>query len=298
MNDVKFSIVVPLYNKEKSIHKTVNSVLNQTHSNFELIIVNDGSTDNSLKVVEIIKDDRIRIINKKNGGVSSARNKGVDEAKNTWIAFLDGDDIWQPYHLQEVTKLMALFPKASVYSTSFIQSNHIVSPELDNNSESFLVKDYFKESLKSAVICSSAVVVNKDCFNEVGYFDTDLSMGEDLHMWLRLALNFQIAKSHRITAIYVQEAENRSSGVKDAYDDLLLYKIISVYKDSTKNNYFKKYIEKLIIRETKRCLLLGKNLLVLRKLNEYNHYFANKLSLLLYFFLALLPVKTIYSFFK
>lgn len=95
MNDIAFSIVIPLYNKEKSITTTINSVLNQTCGDFELIIVNDGSTDTSLEIVQSIKDERIRIINQKNGGVSSARNQGIIEAKFDWIAFLDADDLWE-----------------------------------------------------------------------------------------------------------------------------------------------------------------------------------------------------------
>jgi glycosyltransferase involved in cell wall biosynthesis len=118
-----FSIVIPLYNKELSIGNTIQSVLNQTYQDYEIIIVNDGSTDNSLHVVEQINDSRIRIITKPNGGVSSARNRGIKEAKYDWIAFLDGDDLWEKDHLEEITKMMQVYPNEKVYVTSFEYSN-------------------------------------------------------------------------------------------------------------------------------------------------------------------------------
>jgi len=90
-----FSVVIPLYNKERSVKNTIESVLNQTFQDFEVIVVNDGSTDNSLEVVKSFNDERIRIINQKNSGVSSARNRGIKEAKYEWIAFLDADDLWE-----------------------------------------------------------------------------------------------------------------------------------------------------------------------------------------------------------
>src|SRR5690554_7052561 len=95
-----FSVVIPLYNKELSINNTIQSVLNQTFQDYEIVVVNDGSTDKSLEVVKQINDFRIRIINKLNGGVSSARNRGIEESKFDWIAFLDGDDLWMENHLE------------------------------------------------------------------------------------------------------------------------------------------------------------------------------------------------------
>ena len=90
-----FSVVIPLYNKELSIINTIQSVLDQTFQNFEIVVVNDGSTDRSVEMVEQFNDPRIRIINKSNGGVSSARNRGIQEAKYELVAFLDADDFWE-----------------------------------------------------------------------------------------------------------------------------------------------------------------------------------------------------------
>ena len=100
MNSIFFSVIIPLYNKEKYIQNTLQSVLNQTFENFEVIIVDDGSTDDGPEKVGLISDCRIRFIRKENGGVSSARNRGIAEARGEYIAFLDADDEWRPHALK------------------------------------------------------------------------------------------------------------------------------------------------------------------------------------------------------
>ena len=93
------SVVIPLYNKEKSIASTLRTVLNQTFSDYEIVIVNDGSTDGSVEEIEKVQDDRIRLVHQPNAGVSAARNRGIEEAKGELNAFLDADDEWKPDYL-------------------------------------------------------------------------------------------------------------------------------------------------------------------------------------------------------
>lgn len=205
-----FSVVIPLYNKEVSIKDTIYSVLNQSYQNFEIIVVNDGSTDNSLNIVSSISDSRIRIVNKKNGGVSSARNLGIREAFFDWIAFLDGDDIWETFHLEEIVKMQKLYPSFSIYVTSFHYSNSKVD-QCKLNSNIYKVDDYFKEGMSKHVIWTCIIAVHRDCFRGIGYFDEKLKYGEDLDMWTRLAREYEIIKSERITCTYRIEAENRSN---------------------------------------------------------------------------------------
>ena len=105
--EVNFSVVIPLYNKEANVAKTISSVLNQTYQNFDVIIVNDYSTDNSLGVVKAIHDHRIKIIeHSENKGVSSSRNTGINAATNPYIAFLDADDQWDPVYLETIWNLV------------------------------------------------------------------------------------------------------------------------------------------------------------------------------------------------
>lgn len=210
-----FSVVIPLYNKELSIQNTINSVLQQSFQDFEIVVVNDGSTDTSVAKVEEIEDSRIRIVHQQNQGVSAARNKGVVEAKFSWIAFLDGDDLWETNHLQEVDEMIRLFPQEKVFATSFEYSDTRPMFRHPRESKIFKVDDYFKDALKENMMWTSIVVINKELFNKVGRFNTELSRGEDLDLWARLVRQFPLIKSSMITAVYRVEAENRTNLIKD-----------------------------------------------------------------------------------
>ena len=113
------SIVIPLFNKASHIKDTIESVLAQSYQNFELIIVNDGSTDNGPKIVREIKEPRILVIDQANAGVSAARNRGIDAAKGDLIAFLDADDLWNPDFLSAIMRLYQRFPWAGLYATAY-----------------------------------------------------------------------------------------------------------------------------------------------------------------------------------
>ena len=129
-NPIQISVVIPLYNKEKAIVHTLETLLNQTISPCEVFVVDDGSTDNSLKVVQEyvrgleIENCRLKIVHKENGGVSSARNRGIREAKGEFVALLDGDDLWEPTFLEEQIKLINDFPEAAMWgvNTAFIKN--------------------------------------------------------------------------------------------------------------------------------------------------------------------------------
>lgn len=110
------SVVIPLYNKAHTIVNTLNTVLNQTYKDFEVIIVNDGSTDNGIEIInQNYNDKRIKIINQENTGVSAARNRGVEESKGEFIAFIDGDDEWHPEYLSTMYELIVKYPEAGLF---------------------------------------------------------------------------------------------------------------------------------------------------------------------------------------
>lgn len=210
-----FSIVIPLYNKELSIENTIQSVLNQSIQDFEVLIVNDGSTDNSFAIVEKINDDRVRLLTQNNQGVSSARNSGIKAAQFEWIAFLDGDDIWHENHLEELRKMIMTFPHAKVLTTSFRFSDQRDMFKHPRKTSIFEIQDYFQEALREHLIWTSTVAIHQECFRSIGCFNPQLAIGEDLELWARLANKYNIIKSSTITAIYRIDAENRSSLSKD-----------------------------------------------------------------------------------
>ena len=124
-NDIFFSVLIPLYNKRETIVSTLRSVLTQTYGDLEVVVVDDGSTDGSAEVIrENFSDARIRIVTQENGGVSAARNRGIEEARGKWISFLDGDDEWMPTYLEEVSKAIASHAEAQMVITARYGQNY------------------------------------------------------------------------------------------------------------------------------------------------------------------------------
>ena len=114
-----FSVVVTVYNKANFVKSTIQSILNQSFTDYEVVIVDDGSTDNSLEILKSIKDPRVTVYPTTNKGVSSARNHGIKQARGPYIALCDGDDIWLDNHLAELKALIKAYPDCGVYSTSY-----------------------------------------------------------------------------------------------------------------------------------------------------------------------------------
>jgi len=199
-----FSIVIPLYNKEKYISRAIESVLSQSFKDFELIIVDDGSTDNSLEVVKNFTDSRIRIVEQTNQGVGFARNRGMTEAKYDWIALLDADDAWSIHHLNELAEIIDAFPSTGMVSNKIIYVDTNQKPTATNEDESGNIRliDYFLEAAKDVtIVWSSSVAISKEAFINVGGF-SDEKMGEDLKYWAKIALSYPVAISDKVTSYY------------------------------------------------------------------------------------------------
>ncbi|MDO5035636.1 MAG: glycosyltransferase family A protein [Porphyromonas sp.] len=200
----KISVVIPLYNKEKTIKKTIQSVLDQDFKDFELIVVNDGSKDKSATVVQSIDDSRIRLIDKPNGGVSSARNRGIVEAKSDYIAFLDADDYWLPNHLTEINNLIEEYgDRCSVFTTNFTREfSDGTSFPSRNDLKKGQISNYFKTICKGAIIHSSSVAIKKEALLHIGMFNENYTHGEDIDLWNRLARKYEVAYSPDPSSIY------------------------------------------------------------------------------------------------
>lgn len=205
-----FSVVIPLYNKEKYIRATVESVLAQDYKDFEIIIVNDGSTDASLNKIKDISDARVKIINQDNAGVGAARNNGMSHANFEWIAFLDGDDLWAPNHLSEIKKVISMCPTARMVATNYKSFyTDLVLSDTDELEAKISLIDYFLQP----IVWTSATAINKKyVFETLGGF-SDYSNGEDLEYWVRIALDYPVAISNRVTAYY----RLATGGITDTY---------------------------------------------------------------------------------
>lgn len=253
-----FSVVIPLYNKELSIGDTIQSVLNQTYQDFEIVVINDGSTDNSLNIVEQINDSRIRVINKPNGGVSSARNKGIEESNFEWIAFLDGDDLWLENHLVILKDMIEAHPADKVFTTSFVFSDKKYIEEKENSFTYTRIENYCKASLShfnKTLISSITICIHKEVFNNAGVFNTKYIRGEDIDLWIRILRIYDLIYTQRKTAIYRKEAENRSDisyvSVKRTFLADIDFKNIS-------DKYVRKYYQHFLLNQIKKTIVKKK----------------------------------------
>lgn len=197
-----FSIIIPLYNKEIYIKNTIQSVLSQTYNNFEILVINDGSTDNSLNIVNTIKDKRVFVFNKTNEGVSSARNYGINNATGKYLAFLDGDDIWDSSFLEHISNLIDQYPNESVFTSAI----RIITPKKTYNANynfSFknspvIVSDFFSASMDHPILSGSSAVIYKNIIDDIGFFNESLKTGEDTDYWIRIGLKHKVVFSIKV----------------------------------------------------------------------------------------------------
>jgi glycosyltransferase involved in cell wall biosynthesis len=241
------SVVIPLYNKERSIAATLDSVLAQTYTDYEVIIVDDGSTDNSLQVVRKrireLGTNRVRVIHQENGGVSPARNKGIEEATGEYVAFLDGDDLWDKDFLTTMSQLIVEFPDKSIYGVGCAQIKRGETPILrDSYYRGVSTWDY----ATMAFTGSSACVNKKDAI-AIGLFDTRMTHGEDLDMWWRLMLLHGGASDLHPYAYYIQDAENRAMNRIAPLEKHIPYYIDKYAEARAKDAEFRRFFDREMI---------------------------------------------------
>ena len=213
---IQFSVVIPLYNKANYIQNCLKSVLKQTHKEFEVILVNDGSTDGSEAVVERFQDSRIRLVHQENKGASAARNKGVSLAKHEWIALIDADDYWYPNHLEELQNTIEQFPKADVVCNNYeilLDNDFIKQPafSIEYPLKAQYIEDYFKGSLIDPIAWTSALSFTSSIFKKAGEFDTNIKSGQDIDLMVKFGLAATIAFNPKVTMRYHRKTENNLS---------------------------------------------------------------------------------------
>lgn len=235
-----FSVIIPLYNKENFIENTLKSVLNQKFTDFEIIIVNDGSTDKSEEKLLRFKDSRIQYFCKENEGVSIARNYGIKKAESDYITFIDADDYWYPDFLEEIFKNIKLFPEQKVFTAAIeIETSKNIFPAQYSiqKTGNFELVNYFKASIKESIIWTSSAVFHKSIFTEIGNFDPKIKSGQDTDLWIRIGLVYPVLFSWKILARYVYDESSLSKNA-----NLLNSKInFSKFTEQEKTNSDLKY---------------------------------------------------------
>ena len=197
-----FDIVMPLFNKEIYVARTIESVIGQTFGDWKLIIVDDGSSDGGPAVVEGFRDPRIEMIRQENAGPGAARNTGILAGKADWIAFLDADDLWLPEHLATMDELRRQFPSASLIGTAYRHWNGKGVPRVRAGQGSARTIRYFHEAAQGrAPFFTSSAAFSRQAIDRVGLLQP-VVVGDEMDLWARLALDGLVAASTRQTVLY------------------------------------------------------------------------------------------------
>lgn len=219
------SIVIPLYDKADQVKETLESVRLQTFTAYEVIVVDDGSTDGSLDTVDRYLREcgdrefsrKVRLLCQLHMGVSAARNKGIQESLFDWIAFLDADDTWLPEYLQSQYELSLKYPFCEVLAAAYAvryNTKKIISVKPSRllfDHEDGVLDNYFEVAARSYPPLSSLVtIVRKNAIQAVGCFPEGISTGEDLLTWARLAINCKIAYNKKRLALYDRDISRRN----------------------------------------------------------------------------------------
>ncbi|MFB9054886.1 glycosyltransferase family 2 protein [Formosa undariae] len=242
-----FSVVIPLYNKQNHIKNTIDSVINQNFKDFEIIIVNDGSTDHSLDVINTISDTRLNIYTIENQGVSFARNFGVRKTSTEHIVFLDADDYWEENHLETLFQLSEAYPNTGLFATGYykqyfnkprFKATYNTIPE----EYSGVISNFFEASMIDNIAWTSAVMIPKSTLEAIGPFNENMRSGQDTELWIRIALQKQVVFSKKPTATKViTDVENHLSYSESRIDRLQIFETFKSYE--TDNKSLKRYLD-------------------------------------------------------
>jgi glycosyltransferase involved in cell wall biosynthesis len=207
----KVTVIIPAYNAMKYLPKTVESVLNQTLTDFEVLIINDGSSDGIVEWASQITDLRVRLISQENQGTAAARNTGIVESQGEYIAFLDADDIWEPTKLEKQAQCLDNNPLAGLVDawTAFIDENGKLTGLVMNHETEGDVYKEVVETCDSSVCCGSSPMIRRSCFDTLGLFDRE-SYIEDVDMWIRIATRYHYGVVKEPLVKYRMHPNNKS----------------------------------------------------------------------------------------
>ncbi|HDP68267.1 MAG TPA: glycosyltransferase [Candidatus Marinimicrobia bacterium] len=265
----RVSVIIPTYNRGAVLEQAIKSVLNQTYQNYEIIVVDDGSTDNTHRILQKY-GHKIRYYSKLHGGVSSSRNFGLEKSEGSWVAFLDSDDYWMPEKLERQIEFVRQNPEFLIVQTDekWIRRGKFVNSMQKHRKYGGWI---FKQCLPLCIVSPSAVMVHQRVFNDVGVFDEDLPVCEDYDLWLRIAYKYPIGLIEEKLIVKTgghPDQLSRQYWGMDRYRITALEKILT--KDISDEQYemvLKEIIKKLTVLESGR-----------RKRHDLPNIFAGKLS--------------------
>jgi glycosyltransferase involved in cell wall biosynthesis len=225
----------------------LKSVLNQSFEDYEIIVINDGSTDQSAELVKSFKSEKIKLFSQENLGASVARNNAVKLSKGQYLAFIDADDVWKNDHLECIHQSIITFPDCGLYATNYLikHNKKYTAPaklniELTTNSP-FKLKNFFKASLKDTIVWTSASCIEKSKFEAYGMFNPNYLSGQDLDLWIRIAINEPIVFHPKHTMIYNRSIENSLCKIEANEARFFLFNSFKKYEKN--NPSIKEYLD-------------------------------------------------------
>lgn len=206
-----FTVILPLYNKEKFVENTLKSILNQTFTDYEVLIVNDCSTDESVEIIKPFLSESIKLLEHSvNKGLSGSRNTGIKKAEANYITFLDADDLWKPTFLETIYQLITNFPEAKIFGTNYeeVYSNKIATPTnfpVETALKNSQIMDFFKYNLGQGIYNHGSVCFHKSVYEKAGLYDETIDFAEDIDFNIRANYYFKLAYSNTIEMQYFME---------------------------------------------------------------------------------------------
>jgi glycosyltransferase involved in cell wall biosynthesis len=305
-----FSVIIPVYNGEKFIDNAIESVFSQTNSDWEIIVVNDGSSDKTQEILEKYRShSKIRIINQENSGVSVARNNGFKESKGEYIAFLDADDVWHNNHLEVMADLTEKYPHAGLYGT-FTRCELVNGDVIekcgyfDGNDKEVYLEDFFSEyhrdkSAKMFTVITTCV--SREAFVKSGGFPQGCKIGEDLELSLVIAAYYPVVLSPVATATYIKENSNATKTKSFDADWGFFERVNTLYEDKTiapsKKENIRKVMEWFTMRRCRHYIIDGERKKAYKVYKAMNKREISKKDLAVNTLLLMLPTAIVSKIF-
>lgn len=279
-----FTVIIPLYNKAPYIEKAIRSVLAQTFQEFELIVIDDGSTDDGLDKLRVLSSElqknnpkfitKLRILEQKNQGVSVTRNNGVKLAKYDYIAFLDADDWWDADYLLEMNSLITKYPEAAIYASSYykVKNSKMIPAQIgveNGFTEGYM--NYFKAYSKSLwmPVWTGACIIRKTGFISENGFNPQLKLGEDFDLWVRIAAKYKVALLNKQLAYYNQDVDQKNRGVVDFKiyepDTHFIFNLDYLLEEENKNPVLKNLMDNQRVFTLLRYIIAGSYMTEVKK---------------------------------
>lgn len=248
---MRFSVIIPLYNKGPYVSKAIKSVLAQTYEDFEIIVIDDGSIDDSFANAKVVLEGasmKYRLVHQENAGVSTARNNGVALSSGDYLCFLDADDWWDPAFLERMSWLIDAYPEAGIYGTNYYYVKNGQERVCVESAETGCINycRVYAEGM-SMPLTSISVGIPRPVFDRQGGFKAHLKLGEDFDLWIRIALTERVVFLNEALAYYNQDVNPSWRGIGHLVspDSHMLWNLDYLAEEENRNPDYKQLIDNL-----------------------------------------------------